>query len=137
MEQSVFRKESIERVSSPEQLGDILHVTSPAIWVVLAAVILSLVSLFVWSGVTAVESYVSGSAQVRGGVLTLTLDDGEAEYVEPGMDVQAGGKEAPILSVRRDENDKVQVVADVELPDGTYDARVGYNRTQLIEMLFN
>ena len=40
MEQQLFRKESMERVSSPEILRDYLHVTSPAIWVVLAAVIL-------------------------------------------------------------------------------------------------
>ena len=36
-QQELFRKESVERVSSPEQLSDYLHVTSPAIWVVLAA----------------------------------------------------------------------------------------------------
>lgn len=77
MEKALFRKESMERVSSPEQLNDYLHVTSPAIWIVLAAVILLIGSLFVWSSVTAVESYAGGMAEVRGGVLTLTFDDAE------------------------------------------------------------
>ena len=41
----IFRKKSLERVSSPEQLNDYLHVTSPAVWVVLAAVIVLLITL--------------------------------------------------------------------------------------------
>ncbi len=138
MEQQIFRKESVERVSSPEQLSDYLHVTSPAIWVVLAAIILLLASLFVWSSVTAVESYATGTAEVRSGVLTMTFDDAEkAENVEVGMNVKVGDMVTPVLSVGRDENGGLLAVADAGLPDGSYDARVGYRSTQIINMMFN
>ena len=138
MEQPLFRKESVERVSSPDQLGDYLRVTSPAIWAVLAAVILLLASLFIWSGVTAAESYAAGRAEVRGGVLTLTFDDAEkAENVEVGMNVKVGDIVTPVLSVGRDENGMPMAVADAAIPDGTYDARVGYRSTKIIDMLFN
>ena len=110
MEQPLFRKESMERVSSPEVLRDYLHVTSPAIWVVLAAVILLLASLFIWSSVTAVESYAAGDAEVRGGVLTLRFDDVEkASHVEVGMNVKVGDLTTPVLSVGSDENRKVVI----------------------------
>ena len=56
MEQQLFRKESMERISSPEKLDDYLHVTTPAVWLVLAAAILLLAGLFAWSAATAVES---------------------------------------------------------------------------------
>ena len=138
MEQELFRKESMERVSSPEQLSDYLRVTSPAIWVVLAAVILLLAGLFVWSSVTAVESYATGRAEVRGGVLTMTFDDAEkAGNVEIGMNVSVGEMVTPVLSIGHDENDLPLAVASADLPDGTYDARVGYRSTQIIHMLFN
>ncbi len=138
MEQGLFRKESVERVSSPEQLSDYLHVTSPAIWVVLAAVIVLLASLFIWSGVTAVESCATGRAEVRGGVLTMTFDDAErAENVAVGMDVKVGDMTTPVLSVGRDESGSPIAVAGANLPDGSYDARVGYKSTQIISMLFN
>ena len=138
MEQPLFRKESVERVSSPEQLSDYLHVTSPAIWIVLAAVILLLASLFVWSGVTAVESYATGRAEVRGGVLTLTFDDAErAGNVEVGMNVKVGDLVTPVLSVGTDGDGGLLAVANVNLPDGSYDARVGYRSTQIIDILFN
>ena len=137
-QQQLFRKESVERVSSPEQLSDYLHVTSPAIWVVLAAVILLLAGLFVWSGVTAVESYATGRAEVRGGVLTMTFDDAErAENVEVGMNVRVGDMVTPVLSIGCDEGGAPLAVADANLPDGSYDARVGYRSTQIIQMLFN
>ena len=136
-QQQAFRKESVERVSSPEQLSDYLHVTSPTVWVVLAAVILLLASLFVWSSVTAVESYAAGSAEVRGGVLTLIFDDAEkAQNVEVGMNVSVGDLVTPVLSIGHDENGKLLAVADVSLPDGSYEARVGYRSTKIINMLF-
>ena len=138
MEKQLFRKESIERVSSPEQLSDYLRVTSPTVWVVLAAVILLLASLFVWSGVTAVESYAAGDAEVRGGVLTLTFDDAEkAANVEIGMNVSVGDLVTPVLTLGRDDEGRLLAVAEVGLPDGSYEARVGYRSTKIIEMLFN
>ena len=138
MEQELFRKESVERVSSPEQLSDYLHVTSPAIWVVLASVVLLLVSLFVWGSVTAVESYATGLAEVRGGVLTMTFDDVEkAENIEVGMNVKVGDMVTPVLSIGHDADGNPLAVADADLPDGSYDARVGYRSTQVLAMLFN
>ena len=138
MEQPLFRKESMERVSSPEALRDYLHVTSPAIWVVLAAVILLLASLFIWSSVTAVESYAAGDAEVRGGVLTLCFDDVEkASHVEVGMNVKVGDLTTPVLSVGSDENGNPIAIANANLPDGSYEASVGYKSTQIIDMLFN
>ena len=138
MEQSIYRKESLERVSSPEQLNDYLHVTSPAIWIVLAAVILLIGGLFVWSSVTAVESYAGGIAEVRGGVLTLTFDDAEkAANVEVGMDVKVGDLAAPVRSVGQTEDGACIAVAEIALPDGVYEARVAYKHTQIIDLLFN
>ena len=138
MEQPFFRKESMERDSSPEVLRDCLHVTSPAIWTVLAAVILLLASLFVWSSVASVESYAAGEAEVRGGILTLHFDDAEkASHVDVGMNVKVGDLVAPVLSVGSDTQGNVIAVANADLPDGSYEAKVGYKTTQIIELLLN
>ncbi len=45
----IFRKNSIERVSSPEQLNDYIRVTTPSVWVVLAALIILLAGILAWS----------------------------------------------------------------------------------------
>lgn len=138
MEQSVFRKESLKRVSSPEQLNEYLQVTSPTSWVVFGAAILLIVSLLIWSSVTAVESYVAGKAEVQDGVLTLVFDDTKkAENIEVGMDVRVGDTLTPVMSIGQDSDGNVFAVADTNLPDGTYEARVGYKSTQIIELFFN
>ena len=138
MEQSVFRKESLKRVSSPEQLNEYLQVTSPTSWVVFGAAILLIVSLLIWSSVTAVESYAAGKAEVQDGVLTLVFDDTKkAENIEVGMDVRVGDTLTPVMSVGHDSDGNVFAVADTNLPDGTYEARVGYKSTQIIELFFN
>ena len=138
MKQTIFRKESVERISSPEQLNDYLHVTSPALWVVLCAVAILLAGLLAWSSVTAVESYAAGTAEASDGVLTVTFDDAQqAKNVVPGMDVTVGELAVPILSVGTDENGRTIAVANADIPDGSYSARVGYRRTQIIQMLFN
>lgn len=43
MEKDLYRKSTLEKFSSPEQLDRYLRVTSPGIWTVLLAVILLLV----------------------------------------------------------------------------------------------
>ncbi len=138
MKQTLFRQKSVDRISSPEQLDDYLHVTTPAVWVVLCAVIALLVGLLVWSSLTAVESYVSGTAEVSDGVLTAVFDDTvQAENVKPGMEVSVGELVTPVLSVGRDGDGRVIAVAEADIPDGKYDVRVGFKRTQIIRMLFN
>ena len=45
---SIFRKESLERVESPEQLDAYIQVSRPAVWVVMAALVIAAISVIVW-----------------------------------------------------------------------------------------
>ena len=44
----LFREKSLEAVESPEALNDYLRVTSPGVWLVLAAVIALLIGALLW-----------------------------------------------------------------------------------------
>ena len=68
MAQTMFRKESLDHISSPEQLNDYLHVTTPTVWVILLAVIILLAGIMVWGSFTTIESFAGGTAQVEDGV---------------------------------------------------------------------
>ena len=56
MQGQLFRKKTLERISSPEQLQDYMRVTNPGTWMVLAAVIVLLVGLIVASALFSVET---------------------------------------------------------------------------------
>lgn len=135
---SLFRKKSVDRLSSPEQLDDYLHVTTPTMWAVLAAAILILAGLLLWSRFAVIESFASGTASVDKGLLTITFDDPEtAQRVEPGMTVSIGDTQASIASVGTDSLGNTIATANAIIPDGVYEARVGYRQTQMIKILFN
>lgn len=48
MNNKLFRQKSIDRVSSPEALNDYVKVSSPGVWIVLAAVVVLLIGACVW-----------------------------------------------------------------------------------------
>lgn len=45
---SIFRKKSLDRIASPEDLDNYLTVTGPGVWFTLLAVIVLLIGVFVW-----------------------------------------------------------------------------------------
>ena len=126
------------KITSPEQLNDYLKVTSPKVWVLLAAVALLVAGLLLWGGFTTIESYATGTALADGGELTVTFDDAaKASRVQPGMQVEIGDVRAEVLAIGADENGNPIASAYANIPDGSYDARVGYRTTQVISMLLN
>ncbi|MBO4374919.1 MAG: hypothetical protein J5829_07410 [Lachnospiraceae bacterium] len=44
----IFRQKSIDRVSSPEKLDDYIRVTTPGVWITLAALVILLAGTIVW-----------------------------------------------------------------------------------------
>ena len=47
--EGIFRPRSLERISSPEQLNDYIRVTTPGVWLVLAALVVLLAGMLAWS----------------------------------------------------------------------------------------
>ncbi len=131
----LYRKESLERIESPEQLNQVLRVTNPSVWLLLTAVILLLVGLLVWGSFTYIDSVAYGRAEVADGVMTLRFDDEElAKSVEEGMLITVGETSSEIRSLGRDEQG-VFALADTDLADGEYTAGVRYRQTQILRLL--
>ena len=138
MDQQLYRQKSIDRISSPEQLNDYLRVTNVSVWVILAAVIILLAGLLVWSSIATIESYTEGSAQVQNGVMTIRFHDQKyVNEVEKGMPVRAGDTETVISSIGRDDNGLLIATANTTLADGVYPVRISYKQTQVLDLLFN
>lgn len=133
-----MKSETARRISSPEQLDDYLKVTSPKIWLLLIAIVLLIVGLLLWSGFTTIESYATGTARAVGGELTVVFDDAaKASKVEAGMEMQVGGMQTEVLTVGTNADGDMVASAHANIPDGSYEVRVGYKATQVISMLLN
>ena len=138
MDQKLYRQKSMDRISSPEQLNDYMRVTNVSVWVILAAVVILLAGMLIWSASATIESHVEGTSQVKGGVMTIRFEDQAfAQNVEAGMPVRAGDTETVIASIGRDENGLLIATANTSLADGFYPVRVSYKQTQVLRLLFD
>ena len=139
MEQSqVFRKASLDRIQSPEQLNDYLRVTNPSVWVVLTAVILILAGALIWGSFAYIDSFAAGVGEVKNGVMMVTFeDDTLAKNVKAGMNITVGDASCAIVSIGRASDGSLFAQANTTLADGSYQVKVRYRQTQLLELLFN
>ena len=130
---SVFRQETLDRISSPEQLNDYLHVTSPRIWAILTAVIVFMAGVFVWSCTGTLETKSPASMIVKDHVAEIVVKDDSV--LEKGMLIREASQEFYIASVEEDEYGRKIGIAEVSLPDGKYDTEVVTDTTRPVEFL--
>lgn len=124
MKEELFRKKSIERIKSPENLNDYVRVANPSVWIVLAAVLLLLVGACIWGAFGRIESAVSVNVTVENGIATGFVAD---EKIEPGMTVRVESVSSSVASVSFDEQTGrlfCTFTFSVSLPDGTYKAEI-------------
>lgn len=137
MAEPIFRKKSLEKITSPESLGDYLRVTSPTVWLILGSIILLLAGMLIWSSVASIDSFAAGTARVENGSMQIRFEDEQiASVVESGMTVVSGESTTRILSVGTDENG-LFAYALSDLADGVYSVKVIFKQTQVIRLLFN
>ena len=138
MENPIFRKKSLDRISSPEALDDYLHVTTPSVWLILIAIIALLAGLLIWSHVASIDSFATGRAQVENGRMYIEFDNEQiARNVQSGMIVKSGETQSRISSVGVDNQGNIFALAPTDLADGHYVVDVLFRQTQVIQLLFN
>lgn len=131
----LFRQESLKRLSSPDDLNDILRVVNPSGWAVLLSVLLILAGIFVWSLVGNVERKINTSVEVSGGVARFTVED---TALKSKMPVKVGDTESLLLNVGKDKYGNYIGTANVSgMTDGIYEAEITVERISPIKFLFN
>ena len=137
----LFREKSLEAVESPESLNDYLRVTSPGVWLVLAAVICLLVGAILWGVFGHIKTVTPVAVTVENGKSVCYVPYAKVDGVMNQGVVQLDGKDYPMdtaaecemivvaegtsLRILRAGNlsvgDPVVLVpADTDLADGVY-----------------
>lgn len=95
----LFRKKSIERVTSPEQLNDYIRVSNPGVWMILAAVVILLAGICVWGVFGRLDTKKHASGVCENGKLTCYIKSDDIADVKDGTLVSVDGKEYTVKSV--------------------------------------
>ena len=67
MSEEIFRKKSLDKVKSPENLDDYIRVSSPGVWLLLISIVVLLIGVCVWSISGRIDSTVPVTVQVKNG----------------------------------------------------------------------
>lgn len=132
----LFRQKSLDRISEPDQLTDYLRVTKPAVWLLLAAILVLLVGLLVWSLTGNVEITADGDAVIVDGQAKIMLADNEAYQLDKGMRVMIDDHAEMITSIEANEFGKPVGYASVNQSDGTYSVSIVVRTAHPFELLF-
>ena len=139
----------MERIKSPDDMRDYLHISSPRLWMVLSAILVILVGFVVFAGLTRIENTVSGQAEAHTyteleepfTVIVMTLPLEMADVVKVGMEFRIDGQKGSVIAVVTDkESTAVSAKLDdpsVLLKDGTYDAEIVLERISPLSFLAN
>lgn len=100
MSRSIFRKASLDRISSPEQLNDYIHVTNPGVWIILCAVIVLLLGICTWSVFGQLDSYLPVAAITENNQTVCYVKAEEAQSLESGMLVLIGEEKYYISEIK-------------------------------------
>ena len=92
----LFREKSLEAVESPESLNDYLRVTSPGVWLVLAAVIALLVGAILWGVFGHIRTTAAVAVSVEDGKGFCYVPYAKADGVLKQGAVTVDGKEYPL-----------------------------------------
>ena len=136
MDEKIFRQESIDRISSPDELNDYLKVSTPNLWIALIASIFLLIGCLVWACQDTLETKIETVAEVKDHYAQIVLTGTDAEAVEEKMEVRIGDVTTNIDQIMTDNFDRAIAVFDTDLPDGKYKAQIIVESIHPIQILF-
>ena len=160
MDHQLFRKKSLERITSPEEMHDYMRVTSPRLWMILAAIVVLLAGFIVYASTTTMENTIPIRVNVE--TVDITEPDGngadennrytvvsaqvplsQKDSIETGMEVRIGRETGKVMWIGTVvDEDYLSVYFEMEhqylpLPDGEHEAELVLESTTPISFLWN
>lgn len=93
MSGTIFREKSLEKISSPEQMNDYIRVSSPSVWMVLAAVIVLLAGVCVWGVFGHLDTAVQTGGVCTNGRLTVFVGEEDHDKIRENAVISVDGVE--------------------------------------------
>ena len=99
MNQQLFRKKSVDKVSSPEQLNEYIRVANPGVWMVLAAIVILLAGVVVWGFIGHLDTTLTTAVVCENGEAVIYVKEADAEKIAVGMTVRVDDKEYTVSEI--------------------------------------
>jgi len=154
---NLFRKKSLERISSPEQLNAYIRVATPSVWLLLSAIVILLVGVCVWGVFGHMDTTLTAVAVAEDGMMTAYVREADIASVKAEAVVTVDGDIVKIWAI---DDQPVQVdesfseyarhvgglqqgewvyavKLDVNCPDGIYTAQIVIDSVSPMSFVLN
>lgn len=101
MKKTLFRKNAIDRLASPEQLNDYIHVSNPAAWMSLAAFTILLVGICIWGIFGTLDTTVSVVAVRQADGIVCYVKEADRPAVQQGMPFVLGEETGSVTAIEK------------------------------------
>ncbi len=137
--EEIFRKKSLDKVKSPENLDDYIQVSNPGVWLLLISVIILLAGACVWGVFGHIDSTAETSIYIENGTSVCYVADEDISSVREGMIVNFNGLEAVITEIgSKEERGYVcALISDQVLPDGFYEGKIVIKSIKPLSFILN
>lgn len=138
MSEELFRKKSLDKVKSPENLDDYIKVANPGVWLLLISVIILLAGACVWGIFGHIDSTVGTNVHAENGAVVCYIADDAVSSVQEGMTVKFGDFEAAITGIGQEDGSYVCILqSEQAIPDGAYEGKVVIESIKPLSFILN
>lgn len=154
---SIFSKDAVDKMTSPEEMDRYLVVTHPGVWIVLSALIVILIGFFCWAALGHLETKATVAVSAANGEAVCFVHQDWVEKIVSTGTIRIAGEEyalsdvgfAPqIISEKTDPNLRlagslevntivVPLQVEATLPDGVYQGEVVIDSVKPISFILN
>ena len=127
MNEELFRKKSLDKVKSPENLEDYIRVSNPGIWLLLISIIILLIGACVWGIFGRIDTTVPATVSLENGGAVCYVSDEDISSVQTGLTVRFEDSEAEITNI----GDKEEMGYTCTL-SGKYSLADGYYKGNIV-----
>ena len=96
---NLFRKKSLDRISSPEQLNAYIRVATPSVWLLLSAIVILLAGVCVWGVFGHMDTTLPVVAVAENGVVTAYVREADIASVKAEAVVTVDGDIVKIWAI--------------------------------------
>ena len=96
---TIFRKKSIDRINSPEQLNEYIRVTNLTVWFALIGIIIFLLGVILWGIFGHIETTVDTVSVVQNGQATCYIHAEDVDSVEVGAIVNIKNTQSTVETI--------------------------------------
>lgn len=139
MSEEIFRKKSLEKVKSPENLDDYIRVANPGVWLLLISVVFLLAGACVWGALGHIDSTVPASVRVKDSEAVCYIAEEDMSSVRVGLAVKFADDEAYITDIGEKEEGGYSCALSAEdcPADGFYEGKVVIESIKPLSFILN